>query len=119
MTKTKDILSLTKTIFYLTVDVRILCVIVVLIVTINTFMIGIYGVHKQNQLISVMIVTVIQIEIIGLILIMITSDISFKVQLISSLCLLIMDSGFIALSILYFHLKKRMSSLIQITINNI
>jgi hypothetical protein len=82
-------------------------------------MIGIYGVHKENQLLFVMIDTEIQIGIIGLILMIIMSAISFKVQFISSLCLLIMDSGFIALSILYFDLKKRISSMVEITVNNI
>jgi hypothetical protein len=110
---------MTKRIFYFTVDIRILYVIMVLIVMINTFMIGIYGVHKENQLLFVMTVTAIQIGIIGLILMITTSDISLKVQLISSLCFLIMDSGFITLSILYFHLKERISSLDEITVNNI
>jgi hypothetical protein len=82
-------------------------------------MIGIYGVHKENQLLFVMIDTEIQIGIIGLILMIIMSAISFKIQFISSLCLLIMDSGFIALSILYFDLKKRISSMVEITVNNI
>ncbi len=108
-----------KRIFYFTVDIRILCVIVVLILMINSFMIGIYGVHKENQLLFVMIDTEIQIGIIGLILMIIMSAISFKIQFISSLCLLIMDSGFIALSILYFDLKKRISSMVEITVNNI
>lgn len=114
---------MTKKLFYFTVGSSILCIVdsnVILILMINTFMIGIDGVYKEITKLVVIFIILFQTEIYSLLLLwIISTDTSSKVLLLLILCFLIIDSSYTSLSILYFYLKNRISYLLEVPINNI